>query len=652
MRIVGLETEYALGFSPDDPGAPPPAADEIFSALVRTLRGRHASSSALYYKGGRFFQNGSLLHFEIGSLDNPHSGLLEWATPECLGPLEATVYAKAQERALLRAIPDAERDLKARGYAGSIFVLKNNADRFGNAYGCHESYDVEERPQRPTWHRFASWVLHPLALVAIALVGVVLALPLLGVLLSLLCVQLSSVVLGRIPGARRLAQGLTGLVQRAAEFLVDVSETPGSGLVGRVLLLFLWIGGGIFSFTARWVLFTGHLPALVPFLVTRPVFSGAGHLDPSGVYKLTQRADVIHRSFSAFLGPRRPLVDAKEYLCRRPFSFRSPRKRLHLLAGDANRSEYAELLKLATTACVLDAIEGGALDEVARRIRFRRGPIAAFSRVARDLSLEAKIARDRVTGEGLSALDVQRRYLEAVWGYYREQAQVEPELKDALARWAFVLDALREGPHTLDAELDWVIKLKLLTATLQAALPDTEEPWAVLAAWGPLNAAIERRCPGLAFTADAPGSQVLAALRAELGWSANSLLRRIEQAGLAWDDFPAVRLAYLRLKIVDLKYHELSSSRGFYDTLFENGRIAKVLDPETVARACLEPPSRTRATIRGKLVGRYGDTRRVRVGWEKVVLDQGPGPTRTLHLDDPYRYELTHGEQDLLDDEE
>ena len=649
MRIVGLETEYALGFSCDDPRVPAPAAYEIFSALVRTLRGRHASSSALYYKGGRFFQNGSLLHFEIGSLDNPQSGLLEWATPECLGPLEATVYAKAQERALLRAIPDAERDLRARGYSGRIFVLKNNADRFGNAYGCHESYDVEERPPR-AWARFATWILHPLALLAIALVGIVLALPLVGVLLSLLCLQLSSAVLARIPGARRMAQGLTGLVQRAAEFLIEVSDTPGSGIVGRVLLLFLRIGGGIFSFTARWVLFTGHLPALVPFLVTRPLFTGAGFLDPSGVYKLTQRADVIDRSFSAFLGPRRPLIDAKEYLCRRPFSYRSAHKRLHLLAGDANRSEYAELLKLASTACVLDAIEGGALDLVAKRIRFKGGPIAAFARVARDLTLNAEVARDRVTGERLSALDVQRRYLEAVWEFYRERGAVAPELKDALARWSFVLDSLRDGPHTLDAELDWVIKLKLLTATLQAALPEVEDPWTVLAAWGPLNAAIERRCPGLTFPPDADGERVLEVLRAELGWSANRLLRRIERRGLAWGDLPAVRVAYLRLKVVDLKYHELSSGRGFYDTLFEHGRIARVLNPETVARACLEPPSRTRATIRGALVGRFGDTRQVRVGWEKVVLGDGTnGPERTLHLDDPYRYELTHGEQDLLD---
>ncbi|MEZ6187818.1 MAG: proteasome accessory factor PafA2 family protein [Planctomycetota bacterium] len=649
MRIVGLETEYALGFSSDDPDAPAPQADEIFSALVRTLRGRHASSSALYYKGGRFFQNGSLLHFEIGSLENPRSGLLEWATPECLGPLEAAVYAKAQERALLRAIPDAERDLKARGYVGRIFVLKNNADRFGNAYGCHESYDVAERPAG-AWQRFATWVLHPLALFAIALVGVLMALPLVGVLLSLLCLQLSSVVLGRIPGARRLAQALTEGVQRIAEFLVDVSDTPGSGLVGRVLLLFLWIGGGIFSCTARWVLFTGHLPALVPFLVTRPVFSGAGYLDPSGSFKLTQRADVISRSFSAFLGPRRPLIDAKEYLCRRPLSYRSPRKRLHLLAGDANRSEYAELLKLATTACVLDAIEGGALDQVARRIRLRGGPIAAFGRVAQDLGLQAVIAHDRITGEGLTALDVQRRYLEATWEFFRAKPEVEPELRDALARWAFVLDALSEGAHTLDSELDWVIKLKLLTATLQAALPEEEAPWETLAAWGPLNAALERRCPHLAVPPDTSGEEVLSALEEHLGWSSRSLVRSLSERGLDFARFPAVRLAFLRLKVVDLKYHELSSSQGFYDALLERGRIARVLDPETVARACLEPPSRTRATIRGALVGRYGDSRQVRVGWEKVVLEHGPEGPRTLHLDDPYRYELTHGEQDLLED--
>ena len=650
MRIVGLETEYALGFEPARPEGPVPTQEQLYAALMRALKGRHATTEALYYKGGEFLDNGSLVHFEVARLDAPDSGLLEWATPECLGPLEAATWAKAQERDLEGSIPAAEADLRRNGYTGRIYLLKNNEDRWGNPYGCHESYDVGERPPG-LLALVAIWLLHPLLLLLIGLAGLLLALPVLAVVIGLVLVLVLTQLVALLPGLTRGAISAQTRVQRLAEFLIEVGPTPGSGLVARLLLWFLRVSGLAFSSTARLVLFAGHLPAFLPFLVTRPVFAGAGALDPEGRFLLTPRARAIRRTVAAFIfGPSRPLVDVKEFFYRRPLSWRAPRKRFHLLAGDANRSEYAELLKLATSCAVLDAIEAGALDGLARRIRLKGGALGAFRATAADPTLRAVVAKDRATGEPLTACDVQRRYLEAVWEHFRGSgAPLSPELKDALVRWNFVLDALGEAPASLDSELDWVMKRKLMRAVLKDAWPDLDEDvaWARLRAWGRVNALVEARAPALDLHPETPGQVVRSRLRSHLGWRFASAARAVERGGLEWGDFPRVREAWLRLKTVDLRYHEVSREGGYYDWLAKARQVSLVLDPVRVQEAIHAPPPRTRAAARGAWV-RRGLQSRVRVGWERVQFEEA-GRTRTVQMTDPYEPGPMPGEDDEVE---
>jgi Pup amidohydrolase len=643
-RIVGLETELALGFQPARPGTLPPTQETLFRALLRALKGRLLSCEALYYKGGDFLQNGSLIHFEVSRLDAPQVGLLEWSTPECLGPAEAAVYDKAQEQALIDAVPDAEADLRTQGFEGSLFLLKNNCDRQGNPYGCHESYDVGERFP-PTW----SWwllarVLHPLSLLVVLLLGVAMALPLVGLGLALLGLAGALQLLGLIPGLSAPAYWLRGRLRTVAEFLVEVSPTFGSGIVAHTALWFLRAGGVLFSLTASRVIFAGHLPALLPFLVTRPLVSGAGTLTACGRLELTPRAAAIRRGVSAFVfGPSRPLVDLKEYFYRHPLSFRKPRKRLHLLAGDSNRSEYATLLKLSTTCAVLDAIEAGALDGLARRLRLHGGPLTAFRLVSRDLSFSAPVARDRLTGQDLTALDVQRLYLEATWEHFRTSPQVPAETKDALVRWGFVLERLADDPRTLDNELDWAIKRRLMEELLADELPGApaEEGWALLSSWGPILELVERWAPRLDLEEARSADDARTRLRDALGRRRYRRLTGVaRRSGLDLGALPGVRRIHLRLRTVDLKYHELSREGGYYDWLLRAGRVARVLDPTRLDRAASEPPPRTRAAIRADFVRRYAHSHfPVRVGWERIVIEQR-GVQRTVRLDDPYRFEL------------
>jgi proteasome accessory factor PafA2 len=61
----------------------------------------------------------------------------EYSTPECATPRELVVYDKAGERILARSMAAASRLLPP---GQGIVVYKNNSDRKGNSYGCHENY--------------------------------------------------------------------------------------------------------------------------------------------------------------------------------------------------------------------------------------------------------------------------------------------------------------------------------------------------------------------------------------------------------------------------------------------------------------------------------------------------------------------------------
>src|SRR5690606_8686374 len=154
------------------------------------------------------------------------------------------------------------------------------------------------------------------------------------------------------------------------------------------------------------------------------------------------------------------------------------------------------------TELVLDAIEAGALDDVAASIELRDGPAGALRATSSDPTLRRVVARDRRTHAPLTALEVQRRYLEAVWAWARERAT--PGQREALLRWRTTLERLEQDPRGLDRELDWAIKLRLLSSALEEALDDAlpggaDRAWSLLAAWGPVNALLEAHAPGAAF---------------------------------------------------------------------------------------------------------------------------------------------------------
>ena len=115
------------------------------------------------------------------------------------------------------------------------------------------------------------------------------------------------------------------------------------------------------------------IPALLPFLVTRQIFCGAGRVgsyDDSFYYyghnardaanredpvsfQISQRADHIVTEIYQWIQFSRAIINTRD----EPLADHSKYRRLHLLVGDSNMSEYATALKVGTTAMVLNLLE-------------------------------------------------------------------------------------------------------------------------------------------------------------------------------------------------------------------------------------------------------------------------------------------------------
>ena len=95
---------------------------------------------------------------------------------------------------------------------------------------------------------------------------------------------------------------------------------------------------------------------LIPFLVTRQIFLGAGKLaqTPRGTaYSISQRADHIWEGVSSATTRSRPIINTRD----EPHADAERYRRLHVIAGDSNMSEYATFVKMGTMVALLQMVE-------------------------------------------------------------------------------------------------------------------------------------------------------------------------------------------------------------------------------------------------------------------------------------------------------
>ena len=201
---------------------------------------------------------------------------------------------------------------------------------------------------------------------------------------------------------------------------------------------------------------------LIPFLVTRILYAGAGkvgaeaHLPHDGriFYQLSQRADFFDELLSVDTLHRRPLINTRD----EPHCDPKRWRRLHVICGDALMSEYANALKVGTTALVLDVLECGYGPPL--ELKDPLGAIRAISR-----NVQGRWLVESQEGQTIPAIDVQRAYLAAAQELLAGRDQ---ETDWVLRAWEETLDDLERDPRRLADRLDWAIKLALLEEFLEA----------------------------------------------------------------------------------------------------------------------------------------------------------------------------------------
>lgn len=251
---------------------------------------------------------------------------------------------------------------------------------------------------------------------------------------------------------------LSQLVQSAEERLAE------EGIVGEIYLFRNNTDSAGNSYgchenylTIREAGLSQYSEVLIPFFVSRQIYAGAGKLmfGPRGAqYAISQRADHIWEGLSSATTRSRPIINTRD----EPHADAERYRRLHVIVGDSNMSEYATFLKVGACSLLLRLLED---PSVVLRDLTLENPTRAIREVSTDVTCRRKVKL--ANGRELSALEIQSEYLERVIRYAQNH-ELNPEEQLALDMWLHVIETISNDPMKLDREVDWVMKLRLIEA--------------------------------------------------------------------------------------------------------------------------------------------------------------------------------------------
>lgn len=462
-RLIGLETEYAIRYTPGAPGDPSPGNRAIFEALAEAIKALVQTLPArTQFERHKFFLiNGGAFCYE-SIPTSPEGGLIEGATPECRGARQLFVYQRAQDDLLRRAMELAQQDLREQGWSGQIGILKNCRDALGNIYGAQENYEATLATGARLWIYRASLVLTALLLVIpTVLTWLLLLLMVLGMILFLLGLMLLSAAAPDFVRRKRLGRLLT-------------EEGYAQTLEPKLGRLTLWMHYGLwwpalwpFLQTLRATAFVPQRRAMTAFLVSRALLSGCGFVEGEGRFFLSEKGSALREEMRRNGNPSsrsifdtgnlmKPATDLALLQVGRYKALFARRQRMQLGLADSNVAQVAELLKIGSTLMVLEMAEAGALEDAPRL----RDPVAAMHAISADPTLQVKVPLR--SGGAMSALELQRFYQARARDFVQRQPAPSLEDLEAVKQWGETLDALEEDPGLLIGRLDWVTKRFLL----------------------------------------------------------------------------------------------------------------------------------------------------------------------------------------------
>lgn len=188
-------------------------------------------------------------------------------------------------------------------------------------------------------------------------------------------------------------------------------------------------------------------------VITRAIFAGAGGLDHSGNFVISQKAPALTDTFhTGSTGSAKPIIiDRDDEPLADPARF----GRLHISGGDPNMSPWATRIKLGTTSIVLDLFDAGFRDLAPNE---RLLPLAA-RRLAGDLALKTTVTL--ADGSEMTALQIQFKFLEAAEEVLHK---FDEEKREAIGEWRRALEDLAAlGPNGLLDRADYPCRLRFIT---------------------------------------------------------------------------------------------------------------------------------------------------------------------------------------------
>ncbi|HTT59092.1 MAG TPA: Pup--protein ligase [Acidimicrobiales bacterium] len=193
----------------------------------------------------------------------------------------------------------------------------------------------------------------------------------------------------------------------------------------------------------------------IPFLISRQIFSGAGKVVTNAkgtAYSMSQRAEHIWEAISSATTRSRPIINTRDEPHADPEKFR----RLHVIVGDSNMSEYATFLKLGTASVVLAMIE----DNI---VQLRDYTMASPINALRDISYDlwSKEPVKLMNGRDLTALEIQEDLCERAEKFV-EVRDVPADQVQAVQMWREVIEQYRSDPMGLADRVDWIAKLQII----------------------------------------------------------------------------------------------------------------------------------------------------------------------------------------------
>ncbi len=196
---------------------------------------------------------------------------------------------------------------------------------------------------------------------------------------------------------------------------------------------------------------------LIPFLVSRQIYAGAGKVLQTArgaQFSISQRAEHIWEGVSSATTRSRPIINTRD----EPHADSDRYRRLHVIVGDSNMSEYATYLKVGACSLILRMLEDPA---VVLRDMTLENPIRAIREISHDITCTRRVRL--ANGREASALEIQSDYLDRALRY-AETHDLLPQEKQALVMWEHVMSGLATDPLSLDREVDWVTKHNLIEA--------------------------------------------------------------------------------------------------------------------------------------------------------------------------------------------